>query len=152
MLVLQKTSCELDCDLKHEVVLPGNITVPIVSKAIKCDKGEHMHWRFNDSSNFWICKPPHKMMKLPEEKWITWLHPERPSSLDFPQKYYDCYRRWSGWVPYRSPFSMVRGSEICWSAALSSARRRNDGTVIMKRVVKIREHVYAWNIDVASRL
>lgn len=36
---------ELDCDLKHEAVLPGNITVPNVSKAIKCDKGERMRYR-----------------------------------------------------------------------------------------------------------
>lgn len=36
---------ELDCDLKHEALLPGGITVPNVSKAIKCDKGERMRFR-----------------------------------------------------------------------------------------------------------
>lgn len=36
---------ELDSDLKHEALLPGGITVPNVSKAIKCDKGERMRFR-----------------------------------------------------------------------------------------------------------
>lgn len=36
---------ELDSDLKHEALLPGGITVPNVSKSIKCDKGERMRFR-----------------------------------------------------------------------------------------------------------
>lgn len=36
---------EIDQDGGHEIVSPGGISIPNVSKSIKCDKGEHTRFR-----------------------------------------------------------------------------------------------------------
>lgn len=51
---------ELDEDLGREIVLPGGISVPNVSKSIKCDKGERTRFRsdvltFQQVYLFMIC-------------------------------------------------------------------------------------------------
>ncbi|XP_039006536.1 MACPF domain-containing protein At4g24290-like [Hibiscus syriacus] len=42
-----KDSClfEIDEDGGHEIVFPGGISIPNVSKSIKCDKGERTRFR-----------------------------------------------------------------------------------------------------------
>lgn len=55
---------EIDEDDVREVVLPDGVSIPYVSKSIKCDKGERTRFR-SDVLSFQQVNVPHLYSKIP---------------------------------------------------------------------------------------